>query len=135
MKRKFYITQYAAIFDSKKRLLVVRDAMRLKGLWVLPGGHINEELDPLQALKREIKEETNLDMKDAEVFSTAIKYYRAGDKGYRLVIYYKVLAKGKIKLNRENDAYLWASLKDTKNMKFRDNQERKIILDMLGEKK
>lgn len=133
MRRNFYITQYATIFDNKKRLLVVRDAnhRHIKGRWVLPGGHIDDELDPILALRREIKEETNLRMKKAETFAVAIKHYPTG---HRFVVYYKVHATGKIKLDHENDAYMWITLKDMKKMKFRDSDERKLIIKVLGGK-
>ncbi|MBI4170835.1 MAG: NUDIX hydrolase [Candidatus Aenigmarchaeota archaeon] len=131
-RRKFYASQYAAILKDKK-LLMLRDAEhgKLRGKWVFPGGHIDEETDTLSALSREVKEETNLNLKSAAVFHTTIKKY---PKGWTMIIYYKCKATGKIRLDHENDAYKWISSEDAKDMKFRDEGEKKIVSGLLGGK-
>ncbi len=135
-KGKFYVTQYAAIFDKENRLLLLRDAVpehSILGKYVFPGGHINMEDDPVSALAREIKEETNLKMTAAWVFSTAIKKYPDGD--WRFIVYYVCHAKGSVKLDKDHDAFEWTDLAQTKKMKFRDNEEKQIIIGLLERKK
>lgn len=41
---------------------VVLDNHPLSGCWHIPGGHIKKGEDTIQALKRELKEETNIDV-------------------------------------------------------------------------
>ncbi|MBI3190914.1 NUDIX hydrolase [archaeon] len=129
MKRKFFITQYAAI-TRKKRLMLLRndDCSDIRGKWVFPGGHIDMELDPLKALEREIKEELNMTLKSAVPIKTEIKLYPTG---YRFVVYYKVSVAGKIKISKEHDSYRWVSLEDLKKLKLRDAQEKKVIENIL----
>jgi 8-oxo-dGTP diphosphatase len=61
------IATVAAIIknDNEKILLTRRGAEPFKGLWCLPGGHIDENEKALDAIIREAKEETGLDF-DAE---------------------------------------------------------------------
>jgi len=133
-KRKFFVTQYAAIFDKENRLLLIRDALHesLKGTWVFPGGHIDMETDPLAALAREIKEETGLKMTAAWVFRTAILKYEDGD--WRFVVYYVCAAKGNVRLSKDHDAFEWADLEKAKKMKF-CRSEKPLVLDLLERKK
>jgi 8-oxo-dGTP diphosphatase len=132
-KRLFYITQYAAMLRNG-RLLLLRDTdcdgthPALKGKWIFPGGHIDTELDPIKALKREIKEELDMKLKSAFPIRTEIKLYPTG---YRFVVYYRTEAAGKIRLSEEHDAYKWVSLKDVKKMRFRDAQEKNVVEDIL----
>lgn len=52
----------AAIFDENKVLCAQRGYGDLKGKWEFPGGKIESGESPIEALKREIKEELNLDV-------------------------------------------------------------------------
>ncbi|MDD5148382.1 MAG: NUDIX domain-containing protein [Candidatus ainarchaeum sp.] len=58
MKKDFVAT--ALIFDAQKRMLMV-DHKRL-GLWLPPGGHVEEEETPEEALVREVLEETGFEI-------------------------------------------------------------------------
>lgn len=131
-RRKFPVTQYAAIFDDKNRMLMLQDAgtvnPKLKGKWVFPGGHIDEETSLNEALARELKEETSLILEDMKVFHVTIKKYPAGPT---IIIYYKCKASGEIELDDESDDYKWISLDDVKKLDFRDIEEKKIVLQLL----
>jgi 8-oxo-dGTP pyrophosphatase MutT (NUDIX family) len=59
LKKDFVAT--ALIFDENKRMLLV-DHKRT-GLWLPPGGHIEETETPEEALVREAKEETGFNVK------------------------------------------------------------------------
>jgi len=52
----------AIIFKDKKVLLVKRSKAPAKGKWAVPGGRVQPGESMKDALKREIKEETNLDI-------------------------------------------------------------------------
>lgn len=52
---------FAAIFDDQGRLLCVRHSYG-KGLWSLPGGGIEDNETVIDALKREVLEETGLEV-------------------------------------------------------------------------
>jgi mutator protein MutT len=56
------------INDKNEVLMQLRDdkiGLRARGMWVFPGGHVGKKENCNQALKREIKEETNLQVKKA----------------------------------------------------------------------
>ena len=50
------------IIQNNKILLIRRAADPGKGQWAIPGGRIDQHEDALSCLKREMKEETNLDV-------------------------------------------------------------------------
>jgi len=47
MDKKYYVAQYAAIFDKNNRMLLLRDctSKQTRGNWILPGGHIASDKD------------------------------------------------------------------------------------------
>lgn len=60
-------TATAVIADSEGRVLLGRRALEPdKGLWDLPGGFVDEGEHPLDALKRELREETALEIEPGE---------------------------------------------------------------------
>jgi 8-oxo-dGTP pyrophosphatase MutT (NUDIX family) len=133
MKRQFFVTQYAAIFDEENRLLLLRDVSDdNKGKWVFPGGHIGDDKDAISALARELMEETSLKLNAAWVFRTAIKKYPDGN--WRHIVYYVCQAKGKVRLSKEHDVFEWTDLTKAKKMKFRDREEKQLILDLIERK-
>ena len=56
-------TVAAIIIKDDKILLAKRGHMPFKNYWTLPGGHIDKGETKKQALIKEVKEETNLDIK------------------------------------------------------------------------
>lgn len=83
----------AAIFDDADRLLVVRIAGREDEFWSFPGGLIEPDERPLDALTLEVKEETGLDIRVTEFVglhggSEFRHTYSNGDKaGYIMSTY------------------------------------------------
>ena len=57
----------AIIFDGDRILLIERGKEPLKGWWSLPGGAVETGEKLLDAIKREVMEETNLDVEPLEV--------------------------------------------------------------------
>ena len=76
-----WITVPCGIILRGGKILLVKD----KNGWVIPGGKIEEGETPLQALKREIKEETSL-----EIDLPSVKKVFDGfvEEGVRLPIYH-----------------------------------------------
>jgi len=50
----------AALFDGDRVLLIERSKPPFKGLWSLPGGKVEAGEEHIDAIKRELLEETNL---------------------------------------------------------------------------
>jgi ADP-ribose pyrophosphatase YjhB (NUDIX family) len=60
-------TACALVVDDQDRLLLARRAWEpFAGLWDLPGGYLDESEHPLDALRRELREETGLEIEPLE---------------------------------------------------------------------
>ena len=55
------------IIEDKKVLLI----KQTNGIWGFPKGHVEENETELQTAEREVKEETNLDVDDLELYSVS----------------------------------------------------------------
>lgn len=77
----------AAIVRREGSLLLVRELSESGEIgWSLPGGVVEEGEDPLVAVKREVKEETSLDVSEVLGLAYSVTYNRA-DKNDRTVAF------------------------------------------------
>jgi ADP-ribose pyrophosphatase YjhB (NUDIX family) len=66
----------AVCFDERGRILLGRRAFEPgKGLWDLPGGFLHEDEHPLAALRREIREETALEIEPVDFLGFWLEPY------------------------------------------------------------
>jgi 8-oxo-dGTP diphosphatase len=66
----------AVCFDERGRVLLGRRALDPgKGLWDLPGGFLHEDEHPLDALRREIREETALEIEPIDFLGFWLEPY------------------------------------------------------------
>jgi len=68
------------LFDENDKVLLLKSALGdFKGEWDLPGGHIHHDESHVEGLKREVSEETGLDIQNpVEVLKQGrITFYRA----------------------------------------------------------
>jgi ADP-ribose pyrophosphatase YjhB (NUDIX family) len=88
-----------------KIFLLKRNVEPFKGCWHLPGGHLerNESLE--DALIREFKEETNLDINVGRIVDGRIE--KTYDRTKIIVALQVTSATGEIRLNSENSKYGW----------------------------
>jgi len=106
----------ALIFNSKGEILLIK-SHKWKGKYVIPGGHIEYGEKAKDALKREIKEETGLDIYDIKflIFQELI----FGDifwKKNRHFVFSDYACKTdstEVKLNSEGEEYAWVSLEES----------------------
>lgn len=69
-------TATAVVVDDEGRVLLGRRAVEPdKGLWDLPGGFVDEGEHPLEALRRELMEETSLDIEPGEFLGVWMDRY------------------------------------------------------------
>lgn len=87
-KRKMIRVAVGIIWDqSRERILVSRrqSHQEFSGLWEFPGGKLEAEEAPQNALKRELQEELSIEIIDSEyLFSLHHQY---PDKNVELIIY------------------------------------------------
>ncbi len=117
------------IFYRDKKILFVKD---YKGKWELPGGCIEFNETPVNALKRECEEE--LGFKNIEV-GNIIDVWSFGttseniDYQFILLIHECFANDLKIKLNNLNDEqaeYAWVSLDDVEKLNMREGYKNSI---------
>jgi len=102
----------ALIFDGQNRLFLMR-SHKWKGKYVIPGGHIELGETMVDALKREVKEETNLDIRDIEFvcFQEFIHDDRFWQRRHFLFFDYACRTDStEVILNHEAQEYVWIDL-------------------------
>lgn len=102
----------ALIFSPENKLFLMK-SHKWKGKYVIPGGHIELGETIENALKREVKEETNLDIYDIEFvcFQEFIYDDRFWEKKH--FIFFDYACRTDVVnavLNHEAEEYLWVSL-------------------------
>ena len=71
MKNDISTVAKLVIIDEENRVLFLKRSnyvSKYAGEWDLPGGHLKEQEDMLSGLKREVFEETGLDIRDSNYF-------------------------------------------------------------------
>ena len=66
----FAVTAGAVIRDNEGRVLLLKHRFRPSPGWGIPGGFIEEGEQPEQALRRELREEAQLELKDVKLLTT-----------------------------------------------------------------
>ncbi len=88
-----------------KMLLLKRDVEPFKGCWHVVGGHVEEDESLRDAVKREFKEETGLDVVVGGIVGG--RFEETFDRVKIIVVFEVVSAEGEVRLNSENEAYGW----------------------------
>ena len=101
------VAKIVLIGEDDKVLFLKRTnyVKKYAGKWDLPGGHIHVDEDVVEGLRREVKEETGLDIKEVK------KVKDVGNKRY----FQATLPKGEIKLSSEHSEFKMISVKNIKN--------------------
>jgi len=97
MKAQFIIGAFGIIFDEQKRVLLVH--RRDYDLWNLPGGTLEDFESPANAVKREVKEETGLEVE----ISKLLGVYNKENKNDMAFSFLCKVVGGEITLNDEAD--------------------------------
>ena len=97
MKAQFIIGAFGIIFDEQKRVLLVH--RKDYDLWNLPGGTLEDFESPKNAVIREVKEETGLDVEISKLLGV---YNKENKNDMAFSFLCKVIG-GEITLNDEAD--------------------------------
>ena len=102
----------ALIFNGEGKLFLM-SSHKWKGKWVVPGGHIELGERMEDALRREVKEETNLDIYDVEFicFQEFVYDERFWKRSHFIFFDYACrTGSAEVKLNEEAEEYVWVTL-------------------------
>jgi ADP-ribose pyrophosphatase YjhB (NUDIX family) len=86
-------------------LLLKRNVDPFYGYWHVVGGKVEENETLKQALKREFKEETNLDVEVGSIIDGFVE--ETPDRIKLIVVCQIISSAGKMELNSENQAFNW----------------------------
>lgn len=143
MKEHKHLGVYGLIIENGKILLINKITGPYDGKLYLPGGSINFGEIPEETLKREIKEETGLEIEEYELYdasSVVVQWNYKEDliTVHHVGIFYKVLnyknkIKTKIKIDEINDDSLGANFYSIKDLKREQLSEITILeLEKMG---
>jgi 8-oxo-dGTP diphosphatase len=120
----------AVIVDNKKILLIKRGSDPYKGFWALPGGYVEWNESTQDAVKREVKEELNLDV----IACDLIGVYSNPERHPKQVIdiAYSVKTTGDPKSGDDATDFVWLPLTELPDELAFDH--RIIISDFLNQK-
>jgi len=123
------VTVGALIFDAANRVLMIR-TQKWSNLWGIPGGKVRWGEPCLDALHREIHEETNLELQDvrfvlAQDCIHSAEFYR--DAHFVLLNYTgRCVGEPSVVLNHEAQEFRWVSLTEALAMQLNQPTRRLI---------
>jgi len=117
--------------DRGSILFLKRTDEKTKDTWCLPGGHVEQHENPEDTARREVLEETGL-----EVTHISLVYKKIDDFYGQtwLVHYYVAKIRGNITINNESSDFAWIAPADYSNYNMTHGNE-KIVLKYLKQKK
>lgn len=127
MEKPYGLTMRSVVKNKKDEILVLRRHPKSKTnphKWELPGGKIENGEFFDKALIREVKEETDLDVKVGD-FCEAVQDDYPHRRTVQLIMYAKDIT-GDVKISDEHDDWMWASIDEIKSLDITSSLEKII---------
>ncbi len=107
----------AGMVVREGRVLIARrpEGRHLAGKWEVPGGKLEEGESPEEALRRELREEMNIETRIGRI--RAVKYFRYPEKDVLLLFYWAELVWGEPE-NVDCGGFAWARPEELKGYDF-----------------
>lgn len=130
-KTNFFIGVKAIIKKEGKVLFIKRSEkykdQELDDSWDIPGGRINFGEEPIEGLRREIKEETSLELEEVKQILSTDTVFKNEEKQIVRITYLCTVKEGQHQLSEEHTELVWIPIQELKNMHFKDKLLEKTI--------
>ncbi|WP_407416285.1 NUDIX hydrolase [Methanobrevibacter sp.] len=127
MEKPYGLTMRSVIKNEEDKILVLRRHPKSKTQphkWELPGGKIEKGEFFDEALVREVKEETNLNVKVGD-FCEAVQDDYPHKRTVQLIMYSKEIT-GEVEISDEHDDWKWAGIDEIKSLDITSSLEKII---------
>ena len=117
--KSYGLTVRGIIRNDSGEILIVKRHPKSKTdpeMWELPGGKVERGEFFADALVREIKEETNLDVEIGD-FCEAVQNDYSHKRTVQLMMYL-INVKGEVKISEEHTEFMWASIEKIKTLEI-----------------
>ncbi len=123
-----------AVIKNEKGVLALKRAAHdsFAGQFVVPGGGIENGETIEQAIAREVKEETGLEVTSIEEYLGCIDLASSGGNPVRKFNFAVTVKQGDIKLSKDHEEYAWVGLDNLTRIGIRENELslfRKILTE------
>lgn len=121
-------TVRAILEDERNKVLVLKRANTKyeAGKWNLPGGKIDYGISAEEMCRREIREETGLEILDLRFLFYQDSLPSHDADMHCLALYFHGNASGIVRLNKESLDYLWIASKDIDKIEFAFNHGERL---------
>jgi len=119
------------IYDSNNRILLLKRVSDdfMGDLVELPSGTVDKDETLLDALQREVKEETSLDIQSIDKYIDSFDYFSSSGKKTRQLNFLLTCKTTHVKLNpKEHSAYYWIDINSDKINSLNISLETKNII-------
>ena len=123
------VAEYAIILNAKGEFLMLQFLENHKNTWHFPGGRLNVGDQSIEALKREVKEETNIEIYNITPIFT--KVYDQKSPKYAVFFTAKVQEPFEVKISDEHQAYRWFSKDDISYIDYKQSFYKELLENML----
>lgn len=119
--KKLHIVAVTGIIEKNGKFLIIKrkdDEVAYPGMWTVPGGKVEAPDNCRTTLRREIKEEVGVEIKDEVVFIRDYGFTRPDNIHVIGLTFGCGYKSGKVKLSSDFTDFAWVTAKEAENYKI-----------------
>ncbi|PIN78605.1 hypothetical protein COV16_05765 [Candidatus Woesearchaeota archaeon CG10_big_fil_rev_8_21_14_0_10_34_8] len=123
-----------AIIQQDNKILLMKRSSKyehLEDAWDVPGGRINFGEEPLEGLKREIQEETGLELNQVNKILDTSTVFKDNTKHIVRITYFCSVKQGTAKISNEHTNLTWIPITQLNQLNFKDFLLKKTIKNII----